>query len=265
MIPKILHYVWLGNKPKPHDVKKCLQSWLRFCPDFEIKEWNDESVKNIDCDYLKEAIEHKKWAFASDVVRLYALREFGGFYLDTDAELTDGLESFLDLDFVIGFEKFRDRYTIGTAFIGSIPGHKIVSDQYESYQRRHFVKGSKLDKTTNTRRFADYFRKEYGINTKDGRFPIDLSDRDKIFPAYYFCCSEPGKKNYCIHHFNGSWFEDYDRFPLFSFGCLQLVKIKQNRSIPRTPFPIKANEKKIFQYQYHNGLSFIILVWETRS
>lgn len=265
MISKILHYVWLGNKPKPEEVKRCLQSWRHFCPDFEIREWNDESIKDIDCNYLREAVLHKKWAFASDVVRLYALKEVGGFYLDTDAELTGSLESFLDLDFVIGFEKFRDRYTIGTAFIGSMPQHKIISDQYNSYQRRHFVKGRKLDTTTNTRRFADYFREEFGVNVKDGRQLVSLSDREKIFPAHYFCCKESGKENYCIHHFSGSWFEDFDRFPLISLGRLQLVKIKQNRLQPKAGFPVKINERKIFQYRYHNGRSFIVLLWKTKS
>ena len=88
MIPKILHYIWFGNGEKTPLTKKCMESWKTFMPDFEIKVW-DENIFNPyeSCTYVKQAYEVKKWAFVSDYVRLKALYEYGGIYLDTDMEL----------------------------------------------------------------------------------------------------------------------------------------------------------------------------------
>ena len=94
MIPKIIHYVWVGNNEKPEIVLKCIESWKKYCPDFEIIEWNNDSLKEIDNKYVSQAFECKKWAFVSDYLRLYALKNFGGFYFDTDLEITNRLDNF---------------------------------------------------------------------------------------------------------------------------------------------------------------------------
>ena len=82
-IPKVIHYCWFGGKEKPPLVKKCIESWHQYCPDYEIKEWNETNF-DVDCiPYVAAAYADKKWAFVSDYARLYLVYEYGGVYLDT--------------------------------------------------------------------------------------------------------------------------------------------------------------------------------------
>ena len=104
MIPKKIHYCWFGRNPLPEDAKKYIESWEKYCPDYEIKEWNEDNF-NLDMyPYVREAYENRKFAFVSDVARLYALYNEGGFYMDTDVELIKPLDDFLKYDGVSGFE-----------------------------------------------------------------------------------------------------------------------------------------------------------------
>lgn len=97
MLPKKIHYCWFGGKEKPEDVKKYIASWKRYCLDYEIKEWNESNFDIHENDYCREAYEDKKWAFVTDYVRLNALYEEGGLYMDTDLQLVvnDGLKMIL--------------------------------------------------------------------------------------------------------------------------------------------------------------------------
>ncbi len=105
MIPKKIHYVWIGDKQKPKFVLDCINTWKEFLSDYEIIEWNNESIKKISNNYMSEAILNKKWAFASDYIRLYALYNEGGIYLDTDVEITRSLDQFLSLNFLAVMKK----------------------------------------------------------------------------------------------------------------------------------------------------------------
>lgn len=78
MIPKIIHYCWFGGNPLPELAQKCIASWKKYCPDYEIKEWNESNFDLNCCDYVREAYEAKKWAFVSDVARLYAICKAAG-------------------------------------------------------------------------------------------------------------------------------------------------------------------------------------------
>lgn len=95
MIPKVIHYCWFGGKEKPELVKKCIDSWKKYCPDWEIYEWNETNFDISLVVYMKEAYEMKKWAFVSDVARLMIIYLNGGVYLDTDVELTGSIETWL--------------------------------------------------------------------------------------------------------------------------------------------------------------------------
>lgn len=103
MIPKVIHYVWVGPTKKSSQAKRCIESWKKFCPDYKIIEWNEKALQSIKNQYLEEAYEAGKWAFVSDVLRLYALLS-GGIYIDTDVELTGNLDGFLNHSFFMCFE-----------------------------------------------------------------------------------------------------------------------------------------------------------------
>ena len=104
MIPKVIHYCWFGRNPLPPLAIKCIESWKKYCPDYEIKEWNED---NFDLDlfpYTREAYDNRKFAFVTDVVRLYALYHEGGVYMDTDVEVLKPIDCFLTHHAFSGFE-----------------------------------------------------------------------------------------------------------------------------------------------------------------
>ena len=88
MIPKIIHYCWFGRGEKPELAKKCIARWKKFCPDFEIREWNEDNCDYLAMPFMAEAYAAKKYAFVSDVMRLIVLEQHGGVYFDTDVEVT---------------------------------------------------------------------------------------------------------------------------------------------------------------------------------
>ena len=104
MIPKIVHYVWLGHGEKSDKIKACMESWRKFLPDYEIKEWNEDNFDINYNDFTRDSYEKKMYAFTSDVVRLYALYAEGGIYLDTDVLLYKPLDEFLTDEGFTGFE-----------------------------------------------------------------------------------------------------------------------------------------------------------------
>ena len=102
MIPKKIHYCWFGGKEKPEDVKRYIASWKKYCPDYEIKEWNESNFDIRENNYCREAYEAKKWAFVTDYVRLKALYEDCFFYMDTDVEVVKSLDPHRVSDAVSG-------------------------------------------------------------------------------------------------------------------------------------------------------------------
>ena len=89
---KIIHYCWFGGKPLPKLAKKCIKSWKKFLPDFEIREWNETNFDINITKFSKQAYDAKKWAFVSDVARIYALKNYGGIYFDTDMIITKNID-----------------------------------------------------------------------------------------------------------------------------------------------------------------------------
>ena len=100
MIPKVIHYCWFGRNEKSELIKRCIDSWKKYCPGYDIVEWNEDNCDLNSCTYVKEAYEAKKWAFVSDYIRHFVLEQYGGIYLDTDVELLKPLDSFLSGNFV---------------------------------------------------------------------------------------------------------------------------------------------------------------------
>ena len=93
MIPKIIHYCWFGRGKLPRLAIHCISSWKKYCPDYQIIEWNEDNFNIETIPYVKEAYDKKKFAFVSDVARLFALSKHGGFYMDVDVELLSDLNS----------------------------------------------------------------------------------------------------------------------------------------------------------------------------
>ena len=107
-IPKVIHYVWMGKGTKSEFMLRCIDSWKKYLPDYEIVEWNEERFDVRSNPYTEEAYNCKKWAFVSDYVRLYALYTEGGVYMDTDVEVIKPLDRFLEHPAFSGFESRTD-------------------------------------------------------------------------------------------------------------------------------------------------------------
>lgn len=142
MIPKIIHYCWFSNDPLPKDIRKCIDSWSKRLPNYTIKHWGADSFDFDSASFTKEAIAAKKWAFASDYVRLYALYTEGGIYLDSDVQAWESLNDWLQYDFFTGLE-MRDREHTDiypeAAIMGSAKGNAIIKEALDMYDRRHLV------------------------------------------------------------------------------------------------------------------------------
>ena len=102
MIPKKIHYCWFGRGQKPELAKKCIESWKKYCPDFEIVRWDEDSFPVSEYRWVKEAIAKKRYAFAADFVRLKVLYDIGGVYVDTDVEILKPIEDYIKDSFVSG-------------------------------------------------------------------------------------------------------------------------------------------------------------------
>lgn len=135
MIPKIIHYIWFGGKPFPTKLQRCMESWQRFLPDYEFKLWNEETFDVNSVEFTKQAYQFKKWAFVSDYVRMFALNEYGGWYLDTDIEILKPLFPFEDKRMVLG----TDHDGALTALMGSEPHHPYWVQMLKQYDAMNFV------------------------------------------------------------------------------------------------------------------------------
>lgn len=214
MIPKIIHYCWFGGKPKPDDVKKYIASWKKFCPDYEIKEWNESNFDINENDYCREAYEAKKWAFVTDYVRLAVLYKFGGIYMDTDVELVKPFDSLLKLDAFMCFED-HDKVSIGT--FGAAKEFNLVKDFLVAYQDRHFQReDGSYDTTTNLEIVTQILHNKYHL-CLNGKLQT-LSKNVVVYPREVFIAKSVNTgwimkddSTIAIHHYAGSWFSEEDK------------------------------------------------------
>lgn len=261
MIPKKIHYVWVGQQSKPESVLTCIESWKKYFPDHEIIEWNNNTLKDINNQYAEEAFAAKKWAFVSDYLRLYALYHHGGIYLDTDVIITSKFpHAILENDFFMGLEPYKNiqAYPM-TAVIGARPYNKIIKGLLNSYDKTSFIKfNGELNLTQNPHRFAQFFLKNFDLKypyPKDNI--IELNKNSKIYPSSYFCTPEVGKKNYSIHLFNGSWLDGYSRKKLLSFFNLKLIRFKRINQNNNT-LPLAKNEHILIKINVSNNRFYAI-------
>ena len=206
MIPKIIHYCWFGGKEMPKLAKKCLESWKKYCPDYEIKCWNESNFDINSNRYVKEAYENKKYAFVTDYVRLYALYNEGGIYVDTDLEIIRPIDEFLNDKAFSGFE---NEDFVPTGIMASEKNLPIIKELMSYYIARSFIKADgTFDITTNTETITNIFV-EKGLKLNN---QYQIVDNFSMYPSDYFCPIDIKTKNknitkntYTIHWFAGSW------------------------------------------------------------
>ena len=210
VIPKLIHAIWFSGDPMPELYLKCLESWRKYAPDYEIKIWNMETYKPDGCLFFEQAIEHKNWAFASDYARADLLYRYGGIYMDLDVEMLRPIDDLLYNDAYMSFESL-DRIECGSG-MGSKPGHPIIKEICESYEKRPYLKeDGTWDNSTCPVRYTQVIEK-HGLK-KDGGFqfveditvyPFEVLT-GKSFDTGIIYSSD---LSYTVHHHNGSWIPD---------------------------------------------------------
>lgn len=221
MIPKKIHYCWLSNEPLPAKLQACVESWKKYLPDYEIVKWDLNKFpleKNI---WVRQAFESKKYAFAADYIRLYALATEGGIYFDSDVEVIKPFDDLLDLPYFICKE--NSPQGLEAATIGAEKGTSWVLKCLDYYKEKKFVKDNGEMNTMVLPRIL--------LNCIKSSFQIeDIYDqshfgKDKntvyVFPYDYFSPKNYVTKKliittntYSIHHFAGTWIPTWKKFLL---------------------------------------------------
>lgn len=214
MIPKIIHYCWVGNAPKPKSVLYCIESWKKFCPDYEIREWNESNYdfsKNL---YMKQAYEAKKWGFVPDYARLDIIYEYGGIYLDTDVEIIKSFDEMLNHTAFMGFENTGDGeffVNCGHGF-GAEPHNKIIEAARELYEHIRFLNEDNTYNMLPSPHYTTQTLKKYGLvqENKDQKLSDMIVYASDVLCPKNFRTGEIGisKRTISIHHFTASWLDE---------------------------------------------------------
>ena len=211
-IPKVIHYCWFGNSPLSEEAKECIESWKKFCPDYEIKEWNESNFDVFQCEYTKEAYMKKKWAFVSDYARFWILYNYGGVYLDTDVELIKALDSIINKGQFMAKElgEEKNQYFCNPGLgMAAKPFDPFIKKMIDYYDHIHFIdsNGKVINETIVLKTTKMLSNDGFKCNDK-----IEYIDSFYIYPAEYFCPLNYftnelriTDKTYSIHHYSATW------------------------------------------------------------
>ena len=208
MIPKIIHWCWVGPDSPPPFIKRCVKSWKKHMPDYEIRLWDRDSFDMNSVPFVKEAFEAKKWAFVADYIRLHALYNYGGIYLDSDVMIFKSLDPFLNYKFFTGQDIYQPNVVMGpeAAIMGSLPKHPFIKEAIEYYKSIRFRDNEGNLNQTVIPQILGNLLVRYGYEFKDTN--QELEEDINIFSTEYFC-NKISKfyrdKNYAFHINANSW------------------------------------------------------------
>lgn len=215
MIPKIIHLCWLSGDPYPPEIQVCLDTWKKYLPDYEVWVWDTKRFDIHSTMWTEQAFEAKKYAFAADYIRLFALYKYGGIYLDSDVLVYKSFDPLLKLPYFIGHDQIRG---FEAAVIGCEPGCKLVKDMLDSYSGKSFVKeDGGYDMLPLPCRFHHVLTalgyRFWRIKELESFNPNKYRLEDKqmyVFDKDFFNSRDavevyPTKKSFCAHNYAGSW------------------------------------------------------------
>ena len=198
MRPKKIHYVWVGGNEKNNTIKQCMKTWGKHLEGYDVIEWNENNFDIDSHPFVKAAYKAKKWAYVSDYIRAYVIYKYGGIYLDTDILVLDNFDRFLNNRAFVGFENPQYPFT---AVFGAEPGHPLVKDMIEYYDR---LDEYKFDfGKNNTISVSDLLIKKYHCKVGN-KFQI-LDEDIAVYPDTVLC--NPSENSISIHVFTGTWLE----------------------------------------------------------
>lgn len=227
MIPKIIHYCWFSGEPFPSKVQECIDSWHRHMPDWEFFLWDAAKIATIDNQWLRECLFVKKWAFAADFIRLYAVEKFGGIYLDTDCIVRMSLDPFLLHQCFIGREWyvhidcFTTHHFLTSHCFGAEPHHPFIVRCLQYYDDRHFIRtfddtlpaNLRFDQTLLPQIQSQIATMMYGFDPNPSHTGVQqleclqhtFQSTLVIYPYNYFDCYDYKPFSYVQHLALGGW------------------------------------------------------------
>ena len=249
MIPHIIHYCWFGCHKKPRLIKKCIESWKKYLPDWEIREWNESNYDVTQNEYIAEAYRQKKWAFVVDYARFDILMRYGGVFLDTDVELLKPIpEELLAYEAFTGFESEK---TVNPGLVyASIAGQAMLEQVISAYEKKEF--GRKING-----RMENIVDVVTGVLKKQGLRENNTFQTVRgvaVFPKEYFCCFDHETQAFeitgqtiSVHHYFASWAPLYRKL---YFRCIKIASaalgreryLRWKRKIKKNGIKAKAPE-----------------------
>lgn len=212
-IPKTIHYCWFGEKELPDFLKECMESWNRHCPDYEVVRWDEHNFDINKYEYTRQAAEHNKWGFVTDVARLDILYQYGGIYMDTDVKLLKPLDNLLYQKGFVGVERWGNINSGGG--IGAVPHHKMIQEMLDYRLKFPFVMsdGSFNTETNGLYETTPFVRHGMKIdNTLQIINDMTVYPASVFHPYDYMSCEEKVEDNtVSVHYFYGGWMEESDR------------------------------------------------------
>lgn len=213
-LPKIIHYCWFGGNRIPEKAVRCIESWRKYCPDWEIREWNEQNYDVQKIPYIRDAYKEEKWAFVSDYARLDVVWQYGGIYLDTDVELIRSLDSFIKQEAFFAIEKENLCINTGLGF-GAAAKNEILGELMALYENLLFYKeDGSLNLTPCPKYITDFFG-ERGYQPKDNTQFCGVAT---IYGSEYFCpmnfktgVLDITGNTYGIHWYDSSWLSESNR------------------------------------------------------
>lgn len=213
-IPRKIHYFWMGGNPIPALEQKCIDSWKRVCPDYEIVLWNEDNYDVAKCPYMKQAYESKKWGFVPDYARLDVIYRYGGIYLDTDVEVIKRFDPLLNLEGFVGFES-KGLVAFGQGF-GAKKGNRMIRAMRDRYEDLRFrLDNGECDLTASTFIQTETLQR-FGLEKNN---QVQVLDDLAILPKECFCpdnnlIPHVTANTFSIHHFSGSWTSEKNKIML---------------------------------------------------
>ena len=198
MIPKIIHYCWISNDPVPQQFEEYITGWKNKLKEYDFVKWDFSKFDKSSSVWVSEAFNSKKYAFAADYIRLYAIYNYGGIYLDMDIEVIKAFDELLDREYMMAVERPNEPWIEAGCF-GAEKGNYFIGKCLEYYKGKHFILSDGSFDQLPLPKVMEKVRNINGLNLN-------------LYPWYYFTAKSyhtgietPTKDTFCIHHFAGSW------------------------------------------------------------